>query len=122
MPNPFVHIELETTDPAKAKQFYSGLFAWKLEDMDMGPGGTYTMIEVGDGGTGGGMMKVPMPGMPSFWLAYVQVDDVKAATAKVKQLGGQVMKDVTEIPNTGFFSIITDPTGAHLGLFQTAQK
>jgi predicted enzyme related to lactoylglutathione lyase len=52
MANPFVHVELNTTDVAKAKGFYSKLFDWKLEDMPM-EGGTYTLIHVGEG-TGGG--------------------------------------------------------------------
>lgn len=47
MANPFVHVELSTTDVAKSKAFYGGLFDWKLEDMPMGPQ-TYTMIGVGD--------------------------------------------------------------------------
>ena len=33
MANPFVHVELNTTDPAKAKTFYGQLFDWKMEDM-----------------------------------------------------------------------------------------
>ena len=118
MANPFVHIELSTTDLPKAKSFYGSLFGWKLEDMPM-PEGTYTMIGVGDDGVGGGMMKVPMPGMPSAWLAYVAVDDIAASTAKAKQLGAQVMKDVTEIPNMGSFSVLVDPTGAAIALWQT---
>jgi uncharacterized protein len=116
MANPFVHIELNTVDVAKSKSFYSGLFDWKLEDLPM-PGGSYTMIKVGEG-TGGGLMKHPIPGAPSSWLAYVLVDDVKAATGKAKLLGAAVLKDVTEIPDMGWFSIIADPTGAVLGLWQ----
>ncbi|MCH7535002.1 MAG: VOC family protein, partial [Bacteroidetes bacterium] len=30
MPNPFCHIELQTNDTDKAKDFYSQLFDWKL--------------------------------------------------------------------------------------------
>lgn len=30
MGNPFVHVELNTTDREKAKAFYRGLFDWKL--------------------------------------------------------------------------------------------
>src|SRR5438132_10977424 len=75
MANPFVHVELNTTDVDKAKEFYSRLFDWKLEDMAMGPSDTYTIIKVGDG-TGGGLLKNPEPGCPSFWLAYVLVDDI----------------------------------------------
>src|SRR5258705_3264800 len=83
--NPFVHVELATIDIGKAKSFYRSLFDWKLNDMDMGGGMAYTMIEVGEG-TGGGMMQHPMPGAPSAWLAYVGVDDVAAATAQAKSL------------------------------------
>ncbi len=116
MANPFVHVELNTTDLSKAKAFYGNLFAWKLEDVPMGSE-TYTLINVGEG-TGGGMMKHPIPGAPSAWLAYVLVDDVAAATQKAKSLGATVMKDVTEVPGFGWFSIILDPTGAPLGLWK----
>jgi uncharacterized protein len=120
MGNPFVHVELMSNDVGKAKTFYGKLFDWKLEDMpfnDM----TYTLIGVGEG-TGGGMMKNPIPNAPSAWMSYVLVDDVKAATAKAKSLGANVMKEVTEVPNMGSFSIITDPTGAMLGLWETKKK
>ena len=117
MANSFVHVELNSTDVAKSKTFYGKLFDWKLEDMDMGGGMTYTMVKPGEG-VGGGMMKQLIPGAPSSWLSYVLVDEIKAATQKAKSLGATVMKDVTEVPDMGWFSIITDPTGAHLGLWQ----
>jgi uncharacterized protein len=129
MANPFVHVELTTPDIDKAKSFYTALFDWKLEDMEMGPGHTYTMIRVGDG-TGGGMMNIPAPAaptasspaIPTAWMPYVLVDDVKASTSKAKSLGANVMKDVTEVTNAGYFSIIQDPTGAVLGLWQPKAK
>src|SRR5205807_815694 len=49
MPNPFVHCELTSADPDSSKRFYSSLFDWKLEDVAMGDGSTYTMIKVGEG-------------------------------------------------------------------------
>ncbi len=117
MANPFVHVELNTTDLDKSKAFYSQLFDWKLEDMPMGPE-SYTVIQVGQG-TGGGMMKHPVPGAPSAWLAYVLVDDIHVATKKAASLGAKVMKDVTEVTGMGWLSILIDPTGAALGLWQT---
>ena len=120
MANPFVHVELNTVDVEKAKAFYSQLFDWKLEDIPL-PGGGYTMIRVGDG-TGGGLMKYPVPGAPSAWVAYVLVDDVKAATSKATSLGASVLTDVTEVPGMGWFSVISDPTGAVLGLWQNSPK
>ena len=116
MPNPFVHVELNTTDTDQAKAFYTKLFGWKLQDMEF-PVGTYTMIDVGDG-TGGGIMKKMIPGATSAWLPYVLVDDIKAATAQAKALGATIVKDVDEVPNMGWLSIIEDPTGAMLGFWQ----
>jgi hypothetical protein len=64
-------------------------------------------------------MKHPMPGQPSIWVPYIEVEDLAAATAKAKSLGGTVIKDVTEIPGMGSFSIILDPTGAAIGLWKS---
>jgi len=122
MANPFVHVELNTTDPQKAKAFYSKLFDWELEDISnpSAPGGKYTMIKVGDG-TGGGMMQ-QVPHGPQGWLAYVGVDDIRAATKKAASLGAVVMKDVEEVEGMGWLSFIQDPTGAMLGLWQAMKK
>ena len=121
MANPFVHIELSSTDIGAAKAFYGGLFDWKLDDVDMGGGMTYTMIGVGEG-TGGGMMQHPVPGAPSFWLPYAAVEDIHAATDKARALGATVMRAPMAVMGAGWLSIIVDPTGAHLGLWQPNPK
>ncbi|MEO8430811.1 MAG: VOC family protein [Acidobacteriota bacterium] len=121
MGNPFVHVELNTTDLDKAKKFYGDLFDWNLEDVQMGPMGTYTMIQPGTG-TGGGMLRHPDPKGPSAWLAYVDVDDIGASTKKAKSLGATIMKDVTEVPGVGWMSILVDPTGAMLALWKPKPK
>src|SRR5262249_18832202 len=120
MGNPFVHVELNTTDIAKAKAFYAKLFDWKLQDEDMGEI-TYTTVGVGDG-TGGGMMKQMIPGAPSAGMPYVNVDSLPAATKKAKSLGANIMRDVTPVADMGWLSIFTDPTGAVIGLWQTNPK
>ena len=120
MANPFVHIELDTTDLGKAKSFYSALFYWKLRDEQMGGDMTYTMIDVGEG-TGGGMMTHPMGG-PSLWLPYVLVDDINAATEKARSLGAQIVREPMEVPGAGWLSIFIDPTGAVLGMWKPNPK
>ncbi len=114
MANPFVHIELQTQDLEKSKKFYTSMFDWKMEEI---PGMDYTMISVGEG-TGGGMMKNPTPGDPDNWLPYILVDDVTASTKKATSLGATIARDVTEVPDMGWFSVIIDPTGAAFGLWQ----
>jgi predicted enzyme related to lactoylglutathione lyase len=121
MANPFVHVELNTTNLSGAKSFYSNLFGWTLSDAPIGPAGSYTMINVGEG-TGGGMMTHPVPGAPSSWLAYVGVEDIQAATEKARALGGKVMREPLEVMGAGWLSIIIDPTGAALGMWQDASK
>ena len=118
--NPFVHVELNTTDVAKAKDFYGKLFDWKLQDEDVGDL-KYTMVGVGEG-TGGGMMKQMIPGAPSAWMPYVDVDDIQAATKKAQSLGAKIMRDVTPVADMGWLSILSDPTGAVIGLWQTNPK
>ena len=122
MTNPFIHVELNSPDPAKAKAFYGKLFQWKLEDMPNTPvpDGSYTVIRVGEG-TGGGIMK-QVPNGPAGWIPYVLVDDLRASTDKAKSLGGKVMKEPFEVMGTGSISFIQDPTGAALGLWMPKSK
>jgi predicted enzyme related to lactoylglutathione lyase len=115
MAHPFVHVELNATDVAAAKTFYGSLFGWELKDENM-PVGPYTMIDVGDG-TGGGILKQMIPGAPSTWVPYVLVSDIEAHTKKAESLGATLMVPVTDI-GMGKLSIVTDPTGAPLGLWQ----
>ncbi len=121
MPNPFVHVELNTTNIAAAKSFYGALFGWNLQDVPMAGDRTYTMIGVGEG-AGGGMQAHPVAGAPSSWLAYVNVDDIHAATEKARKLGAKVMREPMEVMGAGWLSIIVDPTGATLGLWKATGR
>ena len=124
MANPFIHSELATTNVAKAKAFYAKLFDWKLKDIpNEASGGAYTMIDAGKGpGTGGGMMRQMIPDAGSAWMPYVLVKDIDAATKKAKKLRAKVCKDVTEVGDMGWLSIIIDPTGAMIGLWETKKR
>src|SRR5262245_42418190 len=56
--------ELYTPDTSAAFEFYAAIFGWKiLEEMDMGKDGKYRIFGVGEKRIGG-MMGLPMPGMP----------------------------------------------------------
>src|SRR5688500_8257243 len=116
MANSFVHIELNTDDVGKAKQFYSKVFDWKLDDMEMGEGMTYTMVQPGSG-TGGGMMVKAMPEAPTMWLPYVAVDSVKNAITKAKKAGAKILVENQDV-GQGVLGIFVDPTGAACGVWE----
>jgi predicted enzyme related to lactoylglutathione lyase len=120
MANPFVHVELNTGDLAVARAFYKKLFDWKLEDMPMGEGQSYTMISVGKG-VAGGMQAKPMPDAPTQWLPYVQVDSIKRSIAKARKLGAHIVVEHMPVADMGALGIFVDPTGAVLGLWQPAK-
>ncbi len=123
MGNPFIHVELSTTNVPKAKAFYAKLFDWKLRDLPMEtPGGKYTTIEVGKKGTGGGIMHQMIPDAASAWMPYVLVKDIDASTRKAKKLGAKICKGVTEVEGMGWLSILFDPTGAIFGLWEPKKR
>jgi uncharacterized protein len=113
--------ELYTTNVDAAGKFYVSTLGWKTDAMDMGPAGTYTMFKVpGEENSLGGMMAMPptMKGVPSNWLPYIQVASCDASTKKANDLGAKVMVPATDIPNVGRFSILQDPTGATIALYE----
>jgi predicted enzyme related to lactoylglutathione lyase len=116
MPSPFVHLELTTPDLKRAKDFYGQLCGWTFNDAPMPPPiNTYAVFNPGTG-PGGGL--VSMPGAPTGWLAYIGVDDIHSATKKAAALGAKVIRDVEEVPGHGWMSILIDPTGANIALWQ----
>jgi uncharacterized protein len=120
MPNPFVHIELQTDNPTKAREFYAKVFDWKFEEAPF-PGGTYTMIKAGEG-PGGGLMQKQNAGAPSAWLSFVQVESVEKSAQKARELGAKILVEPMAIPNMGHYAVIADPSGAAIGLWQSAGR
>ena len=111
--------ELSTTDGEAAKKFYSELLGWELKTSDA-TGMPYTEVVVGGKHIGGIYQPGPECGaaaeMSPRWSSYVAVDDVDGAAARVEGLGGKVTVPPMDIPNTGRFCVVTDPTGASLSL------
>lgn len=112
--------ELSTTDTAKALAFYEKVFGYTHQDMDLGPAGTYHVLER-DGQPRGGVMKADQ-GVPPMWLPYVAVDDADQVAARAKKLGGTVHVEPADIPGVGRFAILADNTGATIGVLKSLPK
>jgi len=109
----FVWRELMTPDTAKSVRFYGELCGWNITPIDMGPGQEpYQLVHREKGSRDiGGIMKTG-PGMPAAWCSYVGVEDVDATSASANSAGGKVLKEPSDIPNVGRFSVLADPDGA----------
>ena len=109
--------ELYAGDGEKAAfAFYSGQFGWEtMEEMDMGPMGTYRIFGAG-GEQMGGMMDKPADMPAPAWHFYFNVDGIDSAIGRITANGGQVLRDPHEVPGGSWIVQAADPQGAKFAL------
>ncbi len=121
----FNWLELATTDQSAGKAFYATLFGWSYEDVPMAPGDVYTMCRLSGRDVGAICTMRPeqrVQGVPPHWLAYIATDQIDAAAARVPALGGAVVAPPFDVMDIGRMSVIQDPTGATLAMWQARQR
>ena len=106
-----VHYEIAATDIERAKRFWEGVFGWEFgpsmsEEFD------YRMARVSEG-SGAALQ----PGAPGHPHVYLDVADIDAAIAKVRELGGEA-DDKQPVPTHGWFSACKDSEGNAFSLWQ----
>jgi predicted enzyme related to lactoylglutathione lyase len=114
-PGSMVWTELYTRDLDAARRFYGSVFGWTYETD---PSGYVTVAQ--NGRRQAGMMAISeqMGPIPPNWTVYYMVDDAKASTAKVKELGGNVLMPLVPAGEVGTFSVVQDPQGAVFHIIQ----
>lgn len=120
----FCWFELATTDQAAAKEFYSKLFGYEIQDSPMGPNETYTIFKLGGrDAAAAATMRVSEypPGTPAHWLTYIAVDDADASAEKVKAAGGRVLAGPFDVMEHGRMAMCVDPAGAAFAIWQAKQ-
>lgn len=114
----FSWADITSTDFPKTKTFLEQLFNWTSVDMPTGKGKPpYTMFYL-DGKQVAGGSPGWIEGLPSMWSNYINVDDTYAATEKAAALGAKVVAPPMQVLESGHMSMITDPQGANVGLWQ----
>ncbi|BDX04979.1 VOC family protein [Planctobacterium marinum] len=119
-PNHFSWSELMTTSPEQATEFYSGLFGWQFDVMDMGGDNYYVASQ--DGEKIAGIMAKPHQIIAPGWGQYVTVNDIQATAEQVEALGGKLLTPPTDIPGVGKFIVFQDPQGAPLSAIQYLEQ
>jgi uncharacterized protein len=111
--------ELYSPDLDGAKAFYAKHYGFEFKNaMPMGPMGDYCFIDhpSGKGEAIGAVMQKPEQVPVGMWNFYIRVPDIDAATAKVKDLGGQVFQGPMEVPGGDWIINGMDPQGAAFSL------
>ena len=114
-------VDLSTSDETAALAFYGALFGWRDDPADMGDGQYYHMLKLGPAHVGAIYQQQPEEvdqGIPSHWNTYINVVDVEGVTRNVGELGGTVLAEPFEVLDSGRMSVIADPTGAIVALWQ----
>lgn len=116
MPGPgtFCWETLNTTDIDRAKAFYTKVVGWT------GAAGTNGMLVFSAGQAMVADVEPAPPGLPSHWLLHVVVEKLEASRDRAEKLGAKVLMPVVDIPTIGRISVIADPTGAAISLFEPA--
>ena len=111
-----VHFEIPANDIKRAKDFYTQLFGWGIEEMK---GMDYWMITTsGNCAVNGGMMKrqAPQQGITN----YIDVTSVADHAALVEKLGGKIIMPKTAVPGMGYFAVCLDTENNPFGLWEVS--
>lgn len=103
-------VDLGSPDPAAAADFYSELFGWSV--IDQGPeGGGYQMAYLRARPVAG-LGRQQQTDIPPYWTSYVTVSDVDDTAKAVRDEGGQVYLEPTDVLDMGRMAMFADPSGA----------
>ena len=110
-------IDLMVTDTAAARQFYSSLFGWDIQDGPPEAGGYLMCMLHGRPVTAISPKPAENP-FPNVWSTYLASDDLDATAAKAKAAGSQFMMEPMDVMTAGRLAFAMDPTGAPYGIWQ----
>lgn len=104
---------LLSKDLTAAADFYKAVIGWSTSQAWEGSG--EKVFKMGD------KMEASLAeakeGVHPTWLTYVHVADLAASKKKASELGAKIIVDNVDLP-FGSFSVIHDPMGGLIGLFQ----
>lgn len=121
--NEFCWNRLMTQNVNEAKRFYCKLFGWELHKANLGDLPIF-IFKKGDKEVGG-MMETPIGLEETFsphWMSYIAVEDINLTVEKAVALGATVLLPIKNIGTNGYISVLLDPTGARIGIWQASSE
>lgn len=114
--------DLRSPDPDAARAFYTAVFGYETQALEMAGPAYTTFTLAGDGGRaplgGIGPMMGAADGTPPHWLVYFGVRDTDAALAAATSAGGAQVAPAQDSP-FGRMGYLRDPYGAVFTVVET---
>jgi predicted enzyme related to lactoylglutathione lyase len=113
-------IELFTTEPDTAADFYRDLFGW-----DQVSGGEefdgYRTFQVDDQMMAGCMANTTPDAVPNVWFVYLASTDAAATVEAARAVGMHVAVEAMPVGDLGVMAVVSDPGGAMVGIWQARE-
>lgn len=110
-------VDVFSSDPARASDFYCALFGWDATAPDEELGGYFEFSKDG-ARVAGGSRNDGSSGAPDTWSVYLAVADAAATVESATAHGGHVIVPAMPIFDIGTMAVVTDSVGAAIGMWQ----
>jgi hypothetical protein len=113
-------VDLATSDTDRSRAFYGELFGWSADEPNPEFGGYFNFAK--DGALVAGCMASEVGvGPGNVWSVYLTTDDARKTVDTAAANGGQVIVPAMDVGDLGTMAVVSDPTGAVIGMWQPAQ-
>ena len=111
-------VDTEQPDAEAGRDFYGGLFGWHLEDVAPPEApGHYFQATIG-GGTVAAIASAQNGTTSAAWTTYIAVEDADETAARVREAGGSVVAEPSDVSEAGRVASFKDPEGAAFSVWQ----
>lgn len=117
VPGAPIWIDLMTTDPERAEEFYGELFGWTADSLGDEYGG-YIEFRKSGNDVAGAMRSQPDTGPPNVWSLYLMTENAESTAEATKAAGGQVLVAPMQVSDFGSMVVVLDSAGAAVGGWQ----
>lgn len=109
-------IELSTSEPQEACEFYADLFGWEYRVHHDTVAGDHT-IAYNDGFPVASVCAT-VPGQGSEWRLYLATDNCAGAIDQARSMGSDIVQPSSQVPGVGTKAVLTSPAEADFGLLE----
>lgn len=115
-----VWVDLATSDPTAARDYYGKLFGWQVSVNPDPQYAGYGLAKI-DGRDVAGIGGAQSADQPTAWSLYIGTDDADRLARQVEAAGGIVAVAPFDVGDQGRMAVFGDPTGAFISTWQTTR-